>query len=322
MEAAMLRIAFLGTPDFTLPLLETCARAGELVCVVAQPDRPVGRSGAPQAPPSKQWAIAHSIPVLQPLKVKNGALAAALAEFKPDVAIVAAYGRILPADALAAPRLGCLNVHASLLPLLRGAAPAQWAIARQLAVTGVTLMQMDEGLDTGDILLQREIPIAPEETGESILTKLGALGADLLAEGLAKLEAGGLSRTPQDHARATLAPILTREDGQIDWTRSAREIDARRRGFTPWPGAFTLLEGKQLKVHASVVIESPRDPATSTGAAPGAGEIVRATKDGIDVACGNGSLLRITELQPEGKKRMATAAFLAGRPLKPGVRLG
>ena len=282
----------------------------------------MGRSGEPQPPPSKQWALSHAIPVLQPLKVKNGALAAALAEHRPDVAIVAAYGRILPLDALSTPRLGCLNVHASLLPLLRGAAPAQWAIARQFPVTGVTLMQMDEGLDTGDILLQRELAIAPDETGESILIKLGALGALVLEEGLKRLEAGTLVRTPQDHARATLAPILTREDGQIDWTRSAREIDSRRRGFTPWPGAFTLLEGKQLKLHASTVLEPSRDPATSLPTAPGAGEIVRASKDGIEVACGEGTVLRITELQPEGKKRMAAAAFLAGRPLKPGVRLG
>lgn len=313
----MLRIAFLGTPEFTLPLLEICARKGQLVCVVAQPDRPVGRSSALQAPPSKEWALARGIPVLQPLKVKNGALAAALAEHRPDVAIVAAYGRILPRDALDTPRLGCLNVHASLLPKLRGAAPAQWSIARGDRETGVTLMQMDEGLDTGDILLQRALPIASDETGETLLVKLGALGAQILEEGLPRLEAGQLQRTPQDHAAMTLAPILTRDDGRIDWSKSAREIDARRRGFTPWPGAFTLLEGKQLKVHASLPL-----PAGSRAAAPGEGEIVAAGKQGLDVACGGGTLLRITELQPEGKKRMPAAAFLAGRPLAAGTKLG
>lgn len=311
----MLRIAFLGTPEFTLPLLEVCRAQAELVCVVAQPDRPVGRSGKPQAPSSKLWALAREIPVLQPLKVRNGALAALLAEHKPDVAIVAAYGRILPKDALEAPRLGCLNVHASLLPLLRGAAPAQWSIANGFRETGVTLMQMDEGLDTGDMLLQRKVPIGESETGESLLIKLGGAGADLLREGLALLEAGKLIAMPQDHVHATLAPILKREDGKIDWTRSAREIDERRRGFSPWPGAFTILEGMQLKLHATVLV-----PALEAVHLVTPGEVIRADKHGIEVACGAGSALRITELQPEGKKRMPASAFLAGHPLPPGTR--
>ncbi len=219
----MLRIAFLGTPEFTLPLLEVCARLGELVCVVAQPDRPVGRSGTPQAPPSKRWAEGRGVPVAQPLKVKNGALAALLAEHAPDVAIVAAYGRILPKDALQTPRLGCLNVHASLLPKLRGAAPAQWAIAQGFAETGVTLMQMDEGLDTGDMLLQRALPVAPDETGESLLIKLGALGAEVLAEGLSLLEQGKLVGTPQNHARGDAG-------ADPDPRRRARRVDPERAG--------------------------------------------------------------------------------------------
>ena len=323
----MLRIAFLGTPEFTLPLLEVCARLGNLVCVVAQPDRPVGRSGKPQAPPSKRWAEERGVPVLQPLKVKNGALAALLADHKPDVAIVAAYGRILPKDALQTPRLGCLNVHASLLPKLRGAAPAQWAIARRFAETGVTLMQMDEGLDTGEMLLQRAIPIAQgehehAETGESLLVKLGALGAAVLAEGLPLLEQGGLVGTPQNHAEATLAPILTRDDGRVDWTKSAQEIDARRRGFSPWPGAFTTLDGAQIKLHASMPIDGSPAPGAEGKSALGAGEVILAARDGIDVSCGDGSVLRITELQPEGKKRMPVHAFLAGHPLAAGTRLG
>jgi methionyl-tRNA formyltransferase len=328
-----MRILFLGTPDFTLPLLEACARAGELVAVVAQPDRPQGRSGKPQAPPSKQWALARGLPVLQPEKVKQGRLAALLAEHKPDVAVVAAYGRILPADALAAPRLGCLNVHASLLPALRGAAPAQWAIARGLRETGVTIMQMDEGLDTGDIRLQRALPIAPDETGETLLPKLGALGAVLLAEALALLERGTLPRTPQDHSLATLAPILSREDGRVDWSRSATQIDERRRGFTPWPGAFTSLDSQVLKLHSTRVLEGgDAAHANGAGAEAGAlataalaatpGTIVRAGAAGIDVACGGLSVLRITELQPENKKRMPAQAFLAGHPLAPGARLG
>ena len=255
--------------------------------------------------------------MLQPEKVKQGRLAALLAEQRPDLAVVAAYGRILPKDALEAPRLGCLNVHASLLPALRGAAPAQWAIARGDPQTGVTIMQMDEGLDTGDVRLQKALPIANDETGETLLAKLGALGATLLAEALALLEAGTLPRAPQDHAQMTLAPILKREDGQIDWTRTALAIDQRRRGFTPWPGAWTTLGGAIVKVHGSQVIEPD---AGASAATPG--EVLRAGAAGIEVACGSGTVLRLTEVQPEGKKRMPAQAFLAGHPLPAGTRLG
>src|SRR5712664_1772881 len=244
-----MRIVFLGTPEFALPILETCVRVGELAAVVAQPDRPVGRSRQPQAPPAKRWALERGIPVEQPEKVKQGRLAAVLSRYTPDVAVVAAYGRLVPADALAVPAHGCLNVHASLLPELRGAAPAQWAVARPYRETGVTIMQMDEGLDTGDIRLQKKIAIAPDETGESLLQKLGPLGAEALAEALRLLERGQLPRMPQDHSAATLAPLLTREDGKVDWTRTAAELDARRRGFTPWPGAWTTLNGSALKIH-------------------------------------------------------------------------
>ena len=309
-----MRIVFLGTPDFTLPLLEICAARGELAAVIAQPDRPVGRSGKPQAPPSKAWAQARGIPVLQPEKVKQGRLAALLEGQRPDVAVVAAYGRILPKDALETPRLGCLNVHASLLPALRGAAPAQWAIARGARETGVTIMQMDEGLDTGDIRLQRALPIAPDETGESLLGKLGKLGALLLAEALERLAEGTLPRAPQDHAQSTLAPILTRDDGQIDWSLPASAIEQRRRGFTPWPGAWTLLGGALFKLHSSRVLEE------TTAAAPG--ELVRTGAAGLDVACGQGTVLRLTEVQPENKKRMPAQAFLAGHPLPAGTRFG
>ena len=308
-----MRIVFLGTPEFTLPILEACARSGRLEAVVAQPDRPVGRSGKPQAPASKRWAVEHGIPVEQPEKVKGGRLANILAGYAPDVAVVAAYGRILPPDALAAPRLGCLNVHASLLPELRGAAPAQWAVARGFAESGVTIMQMDEGLDTGDIRLQRALPVAPDETGESLLAKLGPLGASALEEALRLLEADALPRTPQDHAKATLAPMLRREDGEADFTRTALELDRRRRGFTPWPGLWTRVSGSVLKIHDS-------EPLPSGGRAPG--EIVGATAAGIDVSCGEGTVLRLREVQPEGRKRMPASAYLAGHPLRGGERLG
>jgi methionyl-tRNA formyltransferase len=308
-----MRIVFLGTPEFTLPILDACASAGELVAVVAQPDRPVGRSGTPQAPAAKRWAIARGIPVEQPEKVKQGRLAAVLARYAPDVAVVAAYGRILPKDALETPRNGCLNVHASLLPALRGAAPAQWAIAHGLVETGVTIQQMDEGLDTGDIRLQRSCPIAPDETGDSLLGKLSSLGAAALAEALRLLERGELPRAPQDHAVASHAPLLTREDGKVDFTRPAIEIDRRRRGFTPWPGAWTTADRHVLKIHRAL-------PLPSGGREPG--EVVAAGASGIDVSSGKGTLWRLLEVQPEGKKRMPSSAYLAGHPLRPGDRLG
>src|SRR5438067_2472395 len=308
-----MRIVFLGTPEFTLPILEACARSGQLLAVVAQPDRPVGRSGKPQPPASKRWAVQRGIPVEQPEKVKGGRLAQILSAYSPDVAVVAAYGRILPPDALAAPRQGCLNVHASLLPGLRGAAPAQWAVARGYTETGVTIMQMDEGLDTGDIRLQRALPIAPDETGESLLGKLGTLGAGALEEGLGLLAGGELPRTPQDHTRATLAPMLRREDGEADFSRPALDLDRRRRGFTPWPGLWTRAAGAVLKIHDS-------EPLPSGGREPG--EIVAASAGGIDVSCGEGTVLRLRELQPGGGKRMPVAAYLAGHPLRAGDRLG
>ncbi len=303
-----MRIAFLGTPEFALPIVEACARAGELVLVVAQPDKPVGRHQRLQAPATKRWALQHGVRVEQSDKVKQGRLAAILASATPDVAVVAAYGRILPPDALAVPVHGSLNVHASLLPELRGAAPAQWAVARQYRETGVTIMQMDEGLDTGDIRLQRKIAIAPDETGESLLSKLGRLGADTLTEALGLLAQGRLPRIPQDHSKATLAPLLSREDGRVDWNHTAAELDARRRGFTPWPGAWTTVDGAVLK------IQSAR-PVAGSGA-PGA------LLGGTTVACGEGTAWELLEVQPEGKKRMPAPAWLQGARLKPGHRLG
>jgi methionyl-tRNA formyltransferase len=296
-----------------VPILEACARVGQLAAVIAQPDRPVGRSGKPQPPPSKRWAVDRGIPVEQPEKLKKGRLAALLQRHAPDVAVVAAYGRIIPADALAVPRHGCLNVHASLLPELRGAAPAQWAIARGYSRTGVTIMQMDEGLDTGDIRLERACNIAPDETGESLLRKLAALGAEALEEALLRLERGDLPRVLQDHSRATLAPPLTREDGRAEFSRTARELDQRRRGFTPWPGAWTTASGELLKIHQAVALDTG-------GRAPG--EIVNAGPSGLDVSCGAGTIWRLLEVQPEGKKRMPASAFLAGHRLRVGDHLG
>jgi methionyl-tRNA formyltransferase len=303
-----MRIVFLGTPEFTLPILDACARAGDLALVVAQPDKPVGRHAELKPPPSKVWAQERGIRVEQPAKVKNGALAAVLASAQADVAVVAAYGRILPGDALTTPRLGCLNVHASLLPELRGAAPAQWAVARQYSESGVTIMQMDEGLDTGDIRLQKRLPIADGDTGESLLARLGPLGAQALSEALALLEQGALPRTPQDHTRATHAPLLSRDDGRIDWTLTASELDARRRGFTPWPGVVTTVRGAVLKIHEARPVEASGAP----------GELL----EGAIVACGKGTGWQLADVQPEGKKRMPAAAWLSGARLPAKFRLG
>jgi methionyl-tRNA formyltransferase len=307
------RIVFLGTPEFALQIAEACARAGELALVIAQPDRPVGRSGKPQPPPVARWARERGVRLEQPEKVKQGRLAALLESARPDLAVVAAYGRIVPPDALGVPRHGCINVHASLLPELRGAAPAQWAVARGYRETGVTIMQMDEGLDTGDIRLQKKLAIAPHESGETLLAKLAALGADALGLSLELLESGNLPRVPQDPARATLAPLLTRDDGKVDFARTAMECDERRRGFTPWPGAWTTLRGAVLKIHAAEpLLQSANQPF---------GEIVKIDPGGIYAACA-GSVWRLSELQLEGKKRLGAGPFAAGARLRPGDRLG
>jgi methionyl-tRNA formyltransferase len=303
-----MRIVFLGTPEFALPIADACARAGELALVVAQPDKPVGRHQALHAPPVKAWALERGIRVEQPEKVKQGRLAAVLASAQPDVAVVAAYGRILPPDALTVPRHGCVNVHASLLPQLRGAAPAQWAVARGYGESGVTIMQMDEGLDTGDIRLQKKLAIAPDETGESLLARLAPLGAQALEEALSLLGAGKLPRIPQDHSKATLAPLLRREDGRVDWTRPAAELDARRRGFTPWPGAWTTVDGAVLKIHAARPVQAAGAPGTLVS--------------GTTVACGAGTAWELLEVHPEGKRRMPASAWLQGARLPPGARFG
>ena len=329
-----MRIVFLGTPEFALPILETCVRVGDLVCVVAQADRPVGRSGTPQPPPSKRWALEHGVPVQQPERVKQGRLAEVLSQYAPDVAVVAAYGRILPPDALAVPRHGCLNIHASLLPELRGAAPAQWAVARGYTRTGVTIMQMDEGLDTGDIRLQRARKIAPDETGKSLLRKLGPLGARVLGVALRRLERGKLLRWPQDHSRATFAPMLTREDGRVTqpallWFLRARSAlvvltvaTLALMLATQSAAASTTTKGYDLSYPqcGSSYPSGQALPLATGGREPG--EVIASGPMGIDVSCGSGTIWRLLEVQPEGKRPMPTSAYLAGHPLRAGDRLG
>jgi methionyl-tRNA formyltransferase len=300
-----MRIAFLGTPAFAVPPLEALARAGHpIVAVVAQPDRPAGRGQALRVPATKTWALAHGVPVLQPQKVRDGRLAADLDALRPDLLAVAAYGRILGKDLLELTPHGAVNVHGSLLPRYRGAAPIQWAIADGEAETGVSIMRMDEGLDTGDVLLQRVVAIGPDDTAESLAPRLAAIGGAALVEALALLERGEIVPVRQDPARATLARILEREDGRIDWTRPARAIRDRLRGFAPWPGAFTTLEGRAVKVLDAALADGGSD------GRPGQAALVPGR--GLRVACGGGTALLIARVQPEGRPAQDAAAYANG----------
>jgi methionyl-tRNA formyltransferase len=300
-----MRLVFMGTPEFAVPTVDALARAGhQLLAVVAQPDRPAGRGQALRAPATTTWARAHGVPVLQPEKVRDGALAAALKALEPEVLVVTAYGRILGRDLLTLAPFGAINVHASLLPRWRGAAPIQWAVASGDAETGVTIMQMDEGLDTGDLLLARTTPIGPEETAEALAPRLAALGGAAVVEALALLADGALVPVRQGDAGVTLAPILEKAHGRLDFTRPAAELAARIRGFTPWPGCSTTLAGTMLKIHRAAASPGGDGP-------PGA---VRVTGGGLRVSCGGGSSLELLELQWEGKRRMAARDFVNGLP--------
>jgi methionyl-tRNA formyltransferase len=307
------RIVFLGTPELAVPPLDALARAGhDIACVVAQPDRPAGRALALREPATKAWAVARGIPVLQPEKVRDGKLAADLRALAPDLLVVVAYGRILGEDLLTLAPLGAVNVHASLLPRWRGAAPIQWSIASGDGETGVTIMRMDAGLDTGDILWQRSIAIGEEDDAPALGAKLAVLGADALVEALPMFAAGALTPVKQDPAQATIARLLVKEDGRLDFTLPARSLAARVRGFRPWPGAFTTANGQVMKVHRVSV--APADAQLAPGQAS-------ATPDGILVGCGEGALV-LLEVQLEGRRRMAAAELVKGSPLPPGAVLG
>ena len=316
-----MKVIFMGTPDFAVPSLKKLIEAGhQILAVFTQPDRPVGRKQIVTSPPVKVFATECGIPVVQPLKIKT---AEARPRIEPlfqqaDAGIVAAYGRILPDWMLAAPRLGCINVHSSLLPKYRGAAPINWAIAGGEQETGVTIMQMDTGLDTGAMLLQGRTAIGERETTAELTPRLAELGAALLVETLAKLERGELTPIPQNDADATLAPILKREDGQIDWTKTAAEIFNRQRGFTPFPGCYTFLDGQRIEL---VSIAADTLAETLNGNSPLApGTVYEIGKDSFAVACGEGTRLRITELQPAGKRTMAARDFLNGAQLSIGTK--
>ena len=306
-----MRVVFMGTPDFAVPSLQKLLDAGFEVCAVyTQPDKPKGRGHKLQAPPVKELALRHEIPVFQPASLRKEEVQQELQSFQPDVIVVVAYGKILPKAVLDLPRLGCINVHGSLLPKYRGAAPIQWTVINGDGTGGVTTMFMGEGLDTGDMLLKAEIPVGAEETAGQLFDRLKDLGADLLLETLEKLERGKLTPVPQNEEDATHAPMLSKELSVIDWSTPARELHDLIRGLNPWPSAYSYLDGKKLKIHASRVAE-------------GSGEAGKAfSKDGnLLVYCGKDAL-ELTEIQTENGKRMDGKSYLLGHPLNKDSRFG
>lgn len=297
-----------------MPALEAVIAAGhDVQLAVSQPDRAAGRGLELHAPPVKRAALAHGIPVIQPEKIRNNPeFREKLESIRPDAILVVAYGRIIPPWMLELPVLGNINLHGSLLPKYRGAAPIQWAVANGETVTGVTTMRLDEGLDTGDMLLAHSVPIGPGDTAPELFRTLAAVGAELLVETLRGLGDGTVVPVPQDHSQATLAPVLTREDGRIDFTQPAQAIYDRWRGFQPWPGAYTSLRSKKLIVHGL-------HPAANAGLAPGD---IRVAAGELAVGAGEGTTVVLDDVQMEGKKRMTAAEFLRGFQVRSGERLG
>jgi methionyl-tRNA formyltransferase len=319
--AATLRLVFCGTPLFAVPTLEALLAAGhEVALVVSQPDRPAGRNQLLTAPPVKQSALAAGLPITQPEKIRaNAEFRAQLEAIMPDAVVVVAYGRIIPPWMLTLPRLGCINLHGSLLPKYRGAAPIQWAVANGDAFTGNTTMLLEEGLDTGPILLQQTIEIAPDQTAADLFDLMARAGAPLMIETLAGLAARTIHAQPQNHSFATFAPLLDREDGRMDFGhRTAHELKNRWRGFQPWPGAFTTLGGKKLIVHRMDVAAAPAI-AEAGPAEPGQLHI---GAHRLFAACAEDTWLELLELQLEGKRRLTASEFLRGNSLGPGTWLG
>ncbi|MGN0668283.1 MAG: methionyl-tRNA formyltransferase [Angelakisella sp.] len=304
-----MRIVFMGTPDFAVPCLQRLLEDGhEVPAVFTQPDKPVGRHAVLTPPPVKQLALSHGIPVYQPTKMRDGTVAALLRELAPDCLVVVAYGRILPQEILDVPPRGCVNIHGSLLPRYRGAAPIQWSVIRGETVTGVTSMFMDAGMDTGDIIDTLTTPIGENETAGELFERLAPLGARLLSTTLAAIADGTVTRRPQNDAEATMAPMLEKAMGRLDLTRPARELHNQVRGMNPWPGAFCTAGGKTLKIHETRVAAGSGAPGTLLCADP------------VTVACGEG-VLQLVTVQPEGKPRMAAEAWLRGARLPQGARL-
>jgi len=306
------KLVYMGTPEFAVPTLEALVEAGhEVAAVYTQPDRPKGRGQALAMPPVKECALRLGLPVHQPEKIRQAGVFEELKACGAGAMVVVGYGQIIPQTIIDLPRYGILNVHASLLPAYRGAAPIQWALANGESVTGVTTMRIDAGLDTGDILLKAETPIDPEETAVELGARLATLGARLCVDTLAGLERGTVTPVKQDHARATIARILEKRDGVIDWTQPARVIHQRLRGFQPWPGGTTIFRGQALTIAKAT-------PAGETKAEPG---VLYSHHRRLFAACGAGTALELIEVQPAGKKRISAADFLNGARLQEGERL-
>lgn len=307
-----MRIIYMGTPDFAVPTLETLIQSKhEVIAVITQPDKPKGRGKAMQFPPVKEKALEYGIPVYQPVKVREPAFIEQMKEWEPDAIVVAAFGQLLPKAVLDLPRYGCINVHASLLPKYRGAAPIQWVIINGEKETGITTMFMDVGLDTGDMLKKTVIPIAEKETGESLHDKLAVLGGPLMLETLEELENGTAVRIKQEDGQSCYAKMLTKSLGNIDWSQPAIQIERLIRGLNAWPSAYTKWEDKTLKIWAADVVEGNKEGAV-------VGEVVEKQKKALIVQTGEGQL-SLKEVQLQGKKRMDIDAFLRGYPIMEGT---
>lgn len=306
-----MRILFMGTPDFAVASLKRLVEDGHDVCgVFTQPDKPKNRGHKMAFSPVKEYALTVGIPVYQPVKLRDGEALRLVEELAPELIVVAAYGRILPEDILNTPPYGSINVHSSILPKYRGAAPINWAILNGDSVTGVTIMYMAKELDAGDVILCRETAIDPDEDAQTLTARLAALGADALAEAVERLHDGTAVRLPQDHSAYTYAPILDRSLSPLDFSKSARQLHDQVRGLIPWPCASMTLDGKNVKVYRTAV---------GGETALAAGKIAEAGKQGLAIACGDGRLLCILELQAEGGKRMAAADYLRGHPVQVDV---
>lgn len=306
-----MKIVFMGTPDFAQGALEAIIQAGhEVTCVVTQPDKPKGRSGQMQCPPVKECALEHGIPVFQPVRIKRPEEIEKLRQYEADIYVVAAFGQMLSQEILDIPPLGCVNIHASLLPKYRGASPINWCIINGEQQTGITIMKMDVGMDTGDILTQKVVPIAAKETAESLFERLKSAGAELIVETLPLIERGEITPKQQNESEATHVSLMDKSLGRIDWSKDAVYLERLVRGLNSWPSAFSKFQGKTVKLWSCDAIQE------DTAQKPGT--ITAVTKDYIEVATGKG-ILRILELQPEGKKRMSTRAFLLGNDWKTGM---
>lgn len=312
--SSKIRTVFMGTSDFAVPALEALVKSGfiDLIAVVTQPDKPAGRNLELQPPPIKVAALKNNLQILQPLKAREPGFIEKLAQYKPELIVVAAYGQILPQAILDIPPFGCLNVHASLLPEYRGAAPIQWALINGDTETGVTIMKIDAGLDSGAILTQRRVQILDTDNAQTLHDRLARVGSELLVETIPPYIEGKIIPQPQDHSKATYTKKITKEDGHIDWKLSAREIVNRIRAFTPWPGAYSFLQKDDKRLMIKILEAEPIDLNCDTP-----GKVISVAKNHFIVCCGKGAL-KINQVQPEGRKKMSSAEYLAGNKLEPG----